>query len=151
MTNKTATIDNTQDVIDSRDIIARVEELTQQLQDEHADTFDDDHDYDPDADKFTEWLEDQVGEHGNAEAQELITLNQLVEDASRADDWEYGATLIHENYFTEYTEELCKDIGDMPKELPWYIENHIDWDGVAQEIKADYFEVDFNGEKYWVR
>lgn len=39
----------------------------------------------------------------------------------------------------------------MPKELPWYIANHIDWDGVADELKADYTSIDYDGVTYWVR
>lgn len=78
------------------------------------------------------------------------------------DDWEeleseiraYGEnepTLISADYFTEYCEELCKEIGDFPKDLPWYIANHIDWDGVASDIKVDYNEVTLDGEDYLIR
>ena len=34
---------------------------------------------------------------------------------------------------------------------PWYINDHIDWEGVAEEIKADYSEVDYDGEAYFIR
>jgi hypothetical protein len=71
--------------------------------------------------------------------------------ASGSPDWTYGETLIRESYFTEYAEELCKEIGEIPKELPWYIANHIDWDGIADELKADYTEVDFDGVSYFIR
>lgn len=86
------------------------------------------------------------------EKAELEALKALEEEASGySSDWEYGSQLIRDSYFAEYAEELCKDIGDLPKELPWYIANHIDWDGVAEEIKQDYTMVDFNGVEYWVR
>lgn len=32
------------------------------------------------------------------------------------EDWEYGATLIHENYFTEYAQELAEDSGAIPQD-----------------------------------
>ena len=75
----------------------------------------------------------------------------MSDEASGSGDWAYGATLIRDSYFTEYAEELCKDIGAIPNELPWYIENHIDWAGVAREIQQDYMSVDFDGVEYWVR
>jgi hypothetical protein len=60
-------------------------------------------------------------------------------------------TLIAEDHFVDYCEELCKDIGDLPSELPWYISNHIDWNGVADTLKQDYSEVELDGETYLTR
>jgi hypothetical protein len=143
---KTNEIDNGQDVIDSRDIIERIEELDGELQTgfeeytENGGTL-----------NFDEWLEDEAIECLADEKQEFKVLEKLAEEASGSPDWEYGETLIRESYFTEYAEELCKDIGEIPKELPWYIANHIDWDGVAGELKADYMEVDFGGVAYFIR
>ena len=117
------TIDNSQDVMDSRDIIERIEELENDIE-----SLDDD------------------------DKDELEILKALAGEASDcSSDWQYGATLIRESYFTEYCEDFCKDIGDIPSELPWYIANHIDWDGVAREIKMDYSEVDFDGVSYFIR
>ena len=82
---------------------------------------------------------------------ELTALIALQDEACGSPDWGYGEQLIRESYFTEYCEELCKDIGDLPQELPWYIGNHIDWEGVAREIKMDYTEVDFDGISYFIR
>ena len=59
--------------------------------------------------------------------------------------------MIHEDYFVEYCREMLDDIGDLPKALPWYIENNIDWNGVAEDLKVDYIEVDFAGENYLIR
>ena len=142
------TISNTQDVIDSRDVIARIEELERILlecphcgeglaEDEEGENC-------PDCEQELDFDDDEI--------EELKALKKLAEDGEDyATDWIYGVGLIHEDYFTEYCEELCKDIGDIPKELPWYIANHIDWDGVADEIKQDYTEIDFDGETYYVR
>ena len=112
------TISNSDDVIDSRDVIARIEELE---------------DSDDDDDK-----------------EELDALKALAEEAKGyAPDWHYGATLVRDSYFTEYAEELCKDIGDLPKVIPHYIE--IDWEATARNIQQDYTEVDFDGVAYWIR
>ena len=129
-------ITNYDDVIDSRDVIARIEELESER-----------------------WLSFTMEDLGGQELEnwkedyqdELDSLKALAEEAEGSPDWEYGETLIRDSYFTEYAEELCKDIGEIPKELPWYIANHIDWDGVASEIKQDYMSVDFDGVEYWIR
>jgi len=118
------TIDNTQDVIDSRDIIERVAELEQAVDGKFAD---------------------------NNEIDELETLTHIIDQADGYGEFEYGETLIHKSYFAEYCRELCEDVGDIPSGLPWYIENHIDWDGVAREIKQDYTEIDFDGVSYFMR
>ena len=143
-------ISNTQDVIDSRDVIKRIEELEAEKQeleeilDGLVKEWGEVEEKEEAAEALIEW-KDNYGE-------ELEVLKKLAKDGEDyAPDWIHGAGLIHEDYFTEYCEELCKDIGDIPKELPWYIANHIDWDGVADEIKQDYTEIDFDGETYYVR
>lgn len=104
-------IDNSQDVIDSRDVIERLEEL-------------------------------------QADRQEFI--DALAEEAEGyAEDWHYGTTLIRESYFVEYCQELCSDIGALPKEIPSYVV--IDWEATAENLKADYTEVEFGDVTYLVR
>ncbi len=116
----TTDISNSDQVIDSRNVISRIEEL------EGEDLLEQD------------------------EQDELKALKTLEEEAEGySDDWKHGSTLIRDDYFTEYAEELCKDIGDLPSEIPWYIE--IDWEKTAEHIKADYTEVDFDGVSYWIR
>jgi hypothetical protein len=81
---------------------------------------------------------------------ELAALESLAEEAEGyADDWKYGAALIRESYWVEYVQELLEDIGDLPKDLPHYIE--IDWEKTARNIQVDYTSVDFDGVTYWVR
>lgn len=120
--NTTTTIDNSQDVIDSRDVIARIEEL--------------------------EAIE--ADERDSDEQDELTALLKLQYQAEPySDDWKYGATLISESYFTDYTEELLKDCGYLPAELPSWIV--IDWEETAENVKVDYTSVEFDGVTYWIR
>lgn len=130
---KTTQISNSDDIIDSGDIIARIEELEEERQSL--------------LDNITELQEFDEGEDG----QELQSLKNVAEQGEGYGDWQYGETLIRESYFEDYCQELCKDIGDIPKELPWYIANYIDWSGVACEIKMDYTEIDFDGVTYLMR
>jgi len=138
-------IDNCKNVLDSRDIISRLEELESD---------------------FEDWKEEQENELGKWDENspqepvqdsdfddwdELEILRDLVEQCKDGADWEYGEVLIHEDYFVEYCREMIDDIGDLPKNLPWYIETNIDWKGVAEDLKVDYIEVDFAGENYLIR
>ena len=111
---------NSDDVIDSRDILARIEEL------QGMDAPDEE------------------------EKEELAALESLQSEAEGySDDWKHGASLVRDSYFTEYVEELCRDIGDMPAEIPHYIE--IDWEKTAANIQQDYTSIEFDGVTYWVR
>ena len=81
---------------------------------------------------------------------ELKALQSLAEEAEGyAEDWHYGTTLIRESYFVEYCQELCSDIGALPKEIPSYVV--IDWEATAENLKADYTEVEFGDVTYLVR
>lgn len=149
----TTELDNTQDVIDSRDVIARIEEL-QELADavtEAREAFDNLVDPDGPEIECAEAAIEAAREAFDEDAQqELATLKALAEEASGyAADWAYGETLIRDSYFRDYCIELCEDIGAVPKDFPHYIE--IDWDATARNIQVDYTSVDFDGVTYWVR
>lgn len=65
-------------------------------------------------------------------------------------EW-YPLIFISERYFSEYCEELVKECGTIPRDMPWYIERHIDWDGVANDLRIDYKSVTIEGIEYWFR
>lgn len=112
---------NSDNVIDSRDVIARIDELEG---DEDRD--DDDN-------------------------EELAALKALADKADGyASDWKDGATLIRDDYFETYAEELARDCGMIPNNLAWPC-TCIDWEQAADELKQDYTSVDFDGVDYWVR
>lgn len=152
-------ISNNDDVIDSRDIIERLEELQderQSLIDAVEEAHDARNDYEGDDSESIAALDSEITYHNDAlqdwdgeNGEELKALTALEADASSADDWTYGATLIRDDYFTEYVKEMLEDCGDLPRDLPSYIE--IDWAATADNIRQDYFSVDFDGVTYWVR
>jgi hypothetical protein len=120
----THTIDNTQDVIDSRDVIARIEDLQEDVDAELAD-------------------EDDIAE--------LKALKALADEASGyAADWQYGEALIRYSYFKEYAQQLADDLGAITNNATWP-NNCIDWDEAARQLQQDYTEVDFDGVAYWIR
>lgn len=142
-----------QDVIDSRDVIARLEELEEALLtcqhcgEDFLLPFEPDHRMQ----NFTEGDCPKCGgevmeEDERAELGQLEALKNECEDYG---DWNFGATLINEMYFTEYCMEMLKDIGDLPRDIPSYIA--IDEDQTAENLKVDYTTVDFNGDDYYIR
>lgn len=131
-------ISNYDDVIDSRDIIERIEELEAE-QAELVQKLSD-----------GEISESDMKAWDDEEGQELDTLRALAEECEQySSDWEYGVTLIRYSYIEEYCQDLLEDCGDIPKDLPWYIA--IDWEQTAQNILQDYSEVDFNGVSYYIQ
>lgn len=128
-------ISNTDDIVDSRDVIARIAEL-QEIQDavDHADPLD--------ADQPTSLDDDEKAE--------LATLKKLADQCEGYGDWEHGATLIRDSYFQEYAEELADDIGAIDRNATWPC-NCIDWEKAARELQVDYMSVEWDDVTYWMR
>lgn len=141
-------ISNTDNTIDSRDVIARIAELEELRRETLEKT----------QALSTLKLEacKAVSEFdASDEGQELTALKNLADQAEDSPDWEYGETLINESYFTDYIEELIADCYELPEELnsgdwPW---RHItiDYEAAADEAKTDYMEVDFDGVTFLIR
>jgi hypothetical protein len=138
---------NSDDVIDSRDIIERIEYLSvydYQVCPECGCTYGDVHDEgcsEPEpVDNLTE--EDK---------EELKILDALQDDCEGyASDWRHGTTLIRDSYFKDYAMHLAEDLGYINRYTSWPL-NCIDWEKAAEELQIDYTEVTFDGVSYWVR
>lgn len=137
-------ITNTQDVIDSRDVLERINELSAA----HANLLEP---YEGNAKKLLEVLGDLAEyEEVADDLEELASLQDLEQQAGTCGDWQYGATLILDSYFQEYAQELAEDCGMVPSDLGWPC-CHIDWDAATDALKMDYTQVDFDGTEYWIR
>jgi len=128
---QTTTLNLSADIIDVRDIIARVEELEELIQGEGC--------------------EDVV----SANNMERIALECILDemkgyggDEEWRGDW-YPVTLIDDMHFTDYARELLEECGTIPRDLPSWVE--IDWDATARNVRMDYTPVDINGRTYWYR
>ena len=145
-------IDNFADTLDSRDIIARIEWLEEDRE-AHADSIAAASEY---AEESPEY--DALMTTGRAEwdatspdADEHAALLAFAKECEGAGvpDLEYGATLIRYSHFTEYVADMLEDCGELPRDLPWYIQ--INWDATARNIGHDYICVEFGDVTYWVR
>lgn len=84
------------------------------------------------------------------EASEYLSLKDLESQAEGYSDWQDGAQLIRESYFTDYAQQLAEDIGAVNADATWP-NNCIDWEQAARELEVDYTHVDFDGVTYFVR
>jgi hypothetical protein len=178
MSYGTKSIDNSQDIIDSRDVIKRIEELEgdrQALQDavdeaQEALGVAKSQCYDGVAEEdnkraiedaqedlrrakceLEDWTGDEEAEiDPSDDAEELKNLKELADDMENECEWESGIALIRESYFTEYAEELAGDIGAISPDAQWPL-SHIDWEAAASELKNDYSTVEFGEETYYFR
>jgi len=115
------TISNNDDIIDSRDVIARID-----------------------------WLYDSF-QPGDPEEAEYLSLTALAEQGENdAEDWLYGATLIRYSYFTDYARDYVTEIyGESVGNVPdWVV---VDWEATAENLATDYTELTFDGVTYLVR
>ena len=149
----TNAISNLDDTIDSRDVIARVEELEAEESELQQEIDEKEDQYTPEEltknpapvivakEALKEWRESEEG-------QELIALKVLAaQGEDYAPDWEYGALLIHEDYFETAMDEMLEDCGDIPRDLPSYLTITVDY----AALKQDYTELDFDGQTYYIR
>jgi hypothetical protein len=91
-------------------------------------------------------LADWDDEHGEA----YKALEEFCNDGEQyCDDWHHGVQLILDEHWTEYAEELARDIGALPRDLPdWVV---IDWEATADNLKDDYTPIEWGAYTYWVR
>ena len=117
--------DNMEDVLDTRTLIDRYEELEDAERDEDEQQ------------EFT-YLSDFLAEiKGNGG------------DHQWRGHW-YPVTLVRETYWKEYCQEFAEDIGAINNEAGWP-NNCIDWEQAARELRMDYTCADYDGITYWFR
>ena len=113
-----------EDILDPRDIAERLKYLTRER----------------------DRLESsQLDEFLDENEEEIDALQEVADEG--IDD-----TLVHEDYFQEYAEELAADIGAIdhrPRDRWPY--TCIDWEQAAEELKQDYSVIDIRGGTYYYR
>jgi hypothetical protein len=81
------------------------------------------------------------------EWEELQELKELEQECNYG-DWSYGVTLIRDDKFEDYARDLADDIGGVKEGWPF---DYIDWERACDALKMDYSSVEFAGYTYWVR
>ena len=116
-----------QNVINIRQVFARFQELENDMPDDGEERLDALTEYD----QLRVLLRDCAG-NGN--------------DEKWRGDW-YPATLIRDDHFTDYAQELADAY--FSKQV-WPM-TCIDWEQAARELQMDYTAVEFDGVTYWTR
>ena len=94
-------------------------------------------------------LEDSISDNPNSDdAMELAALMQLQEQCD-VSEWYSGTTLIRDDAFADYAQNLAESIGAVNLNADWPL-NCIDWEMAAEELQSDYSAVEFDGVTYWV-
>ena len=137
-------------ILDTRDLEKRIDEL-EALQDAIKDA----HDAVMHSDSDTrEEAKSELHSCQQAldDAQEWETeLEELQSARDEVGEWIHGEALIPRDEWEDYCRDLVADIGDLPKDLPRYIENNINWSGVADDLEADYSTLTLDGTEYLYR
>lgn len=138
-----------QDIIDTRDLIEKRDELKQSILDSFLENFEHYEDRTEcfedilfEEEEIQSWKEDWEDEFEQIE--EINKVEDLI-----GSEFDYGCILFSEDYWEEYVEDLIIDCGYISKDLPSWIE--IDWEATANNVKVDYTEVEYQGQTYYGR
>lgn len=130
------------DVIDSRDVIKRLEIYRAAVEAMGVN---------PDDVVNGDWpecAEDDSDEAATVE--EFVALHELEQQAKDCSDWDFGSTLVADSHFEDFARNEAEELGLIKEDAEWPY-NHIDWDAAATSLKSDYTSVTFKGDTYLVR
>lgn len=165
-------VDLTDDIIDSLNIIDRILELEQEME-EHKEAValllesSDDASLVPAADDvrggFThpgDFLSSDIQDPDNlilawltwelSNMEELETLREIEEKFGDCGYWDYGDSLIRDSHFPDYAKQLAEDCGMVTGSEIWP-GNCIDWEEAARDLQQDYISGTIDGVVYWMR
>lgn len=143
--------------MDTRELLEDLENFQEQILDGFNEKFETDL---IDFDEIEEYASEHISEEDFEEfkaywADEYNSIREITDlrndiDGYAGDNFEDGIQLILEEDFKEYCEELVNDCYDL-NSLPDFVKYNIDWEGVANELRGDYSEVEFRGDTYLYR
>lgn len=146
-------ISNGEDVLDTRDIEAYIDELEGSTVacgdcDGNGNKLDDARNVTDDECSVCKG-EGEVIALDEVEKQELAVLKALRDEFSG--DWGGGTTLVRESYFEDYAREFAQDLhGSSMREVHWPF-SCIDWKEAAEELMQDYSSIEWDGVTYYYR
>lgn len=118
-----------EDIWDSRDAIARINEL-EAMNDGAYDNLD--------------------GHMDPEDYSELLAWRAFLDCGYLPSDWEYGEQFIADRYFKDYAQELAEELGAIPDGYSWP-QSHIDWEAAASALQQDYTSYELAGHTFWAR
>lgn len=138
-------------MIDTRDLAEKREELQTNLVDSFNNYFDTEIE---DFDELTKHIDNSEDEDVQEWRQENDNDFDHIEEIDYVEDnvseFPFGETLIHNDDFTEYCKDMVEDCYNL-KDVPDFIKNNINWEGVASDLEVGYRNVTYQGESFLVR
>lgn len=141
--------------LDTRDLAEKREELKEQILDSFLETFEH---YAERTETFEDIMFDEEEIQSwkadwQEELEEIAEIDRVEEEVNSysEEDFEFGVTLISEYDFKEYCEDFVRDCGYLSRDTPPLIENNIDWSGIAEDMRQDYTELEYQGRTYLFR
>lgn len=141
-------ISNYDDVIDSRDVIERIEELGEELAEKlNAVTKTDDWNSENLSEGNYQFMVNSLPESDKDDIGEYWMLVKLANEAEQySEDWEYGESLVRYSYFEDYMDEMIEDCYELRKDMPYWMSIKLDYEAMKQY----YISIDFDGVEYYI-
>lgn len=107
--------------------------------------------------EYKDWLEEYLLEHleeresfeDSNEYEEYQDIVKFINELVNTDAIENEETIIREDHWEEYVEDLFIDCGYLPKDLPnWIV---IDWTATGDNLLIDYGSFTYKNDKYYIR
>ena len=135
------------DVLDSRDLQERIEELETELEALTEDLEAAEEENDEAAVSDAEQAIEEWKEENQEEIDALTALKDYCWDCG----WRYGIAFIAEEDFEEYAQDLASDLyGEEIRNASWPFDC-IDWERAADALRQDYSSIDYQGTTYLFR
>ncbi len=145
---------NTDDVLDTRDLVEYAEELKGSLPFECPECLEYFAEPDEDGD-CPECGHDSPSHNADADessAEEYAGLVAFLEEVESysGDSLTCGVALIADDHWEDYAKQYAEDVGALESGAGWP-HSCIDWEAAAEELQIDYSSADWNGAEYWFR
>lgn len=136
------------DILDTRDLAERRDELKETIFESFIENFPE---YKDDTDSFDDILfdEEEIESWKDGFEDELKEIEEIDTIEDNCSEFTYGETLIADFYFEDYCRDFCEEVGYISKDFPSFIE--IDWDATANNMRQDYTEAEYQGTTYFFR
>ena len=138
-------------MIDTRNLVEKREELQTNLVDSFNNYFDTEIE---DFDELTKHIDnsedEDVQKWKEDNSDDFDHIEEIDELEDEISEFTFGKTLIPNDDFTEYCEDMINGCYYM-KNVPSFVKDNINWDGVASDLEVDYSSVTYQGESYFYR
>lgn len=138
-------------MIDTRDLAEKREELQTDLVNSFNDYFDTELEDFGDLTSYIDNSEDEdVQEWKEDNSDDFEHIKEIDELEEEISEFSFGETLIPEDDFTDYCEDMADDCYNL-RDVPGFIKDNINWEGVASDLSVDYTNVTYQGKTYLYR